>query len=68
MMNEATWKTWSSKEENFNQLWKCIKEMKETILTQNEELKETILIQNGKLDKLTKITQNLENKILCDFS
>ena len=63
MINEATWKTSSSKEEKFNQLWKDIKEMKETILTQNGELKETILIQNGKLDKLTKITQNLENKL-----
>jgi len=26
-------------------------------------LKETILIQNGKLDKLTNITQNLEDKL-----
>ena len=34
-----------------------------SILTQNGELKETILIQNGKLDKLTKIIQNLENKL-----
>ena len=63
MINEATRKTSSSKEEIFNQLWKGIKEMKETILTQNGELKKTILIQNGKLDKLTKITQNLENKL-----
>ena len=53
MINEATRKTSSSKEEIFNQLWKGIKEMKETVLTQNGELKETILIQNGKLDKLT---------------
>ena len=38
-MNEPTWKTSSSKEEKFNQLWKGIKEMKETMLTQNGELK-----------------------------
>jgi len=63
MKNEATRKTSNSKEEKFNQLWKGIKEIKETILTQNGELKETILIQNGKLEKLTKITQNLENKL-----
>jgi len=47
MINEATRKTSSSKEEIFNQLWKGIKEMKETILTQNGEMKKTILIQNG---------------------
>ena len=52
MINEATWSKSSSKDEKFNQLWKGINEMKETIL-----------IQNGKLDKLTKITQNLENKL-----
>ena len=43
MINEATWKTSSSKEEKLKQLWDGIK-----------QLKETILIQNGKLDKLTK--------------
>ena len=42
MINEATWKTSSSKEEKLKQLWDGIK-----------QLKETILIQNGKLDKLT---------------
>ena len=43
----------SSKEEKkFNQLWQGIK-----------QLKETMLIQNEKLDKLTNITQNLENKL-----
>ena len=43
----------SSKEEKkFNQLWQGIK-----------QLKETMLIQNKKLDKLTNITQNLENKL-----
>jgi len=38
MINEATWRTSSSKEEKFNQLWKGIKELKETILIQNEKL------------------------------
>ena len=51
-MNEATWKTSSSKEEKLKQLWDGIK-----------QLKETILIQYGKLDKLTNITQNLEDKL-----
>ena len=51
MMNEATWKTSSSKEK-LKQLWDGIK-----------QLKETMLIQNGKLDKLTNITQNLEDKL-----
>jgi len=36
----------------FNQLWQGI-----------QQLKETMLIQNKKLDKLTNITQNLENKL-----
>jgi len=53
MMNEATWGKSSSKEKkNFNQLWQGI-----------QQLKETMLIQNEKLDKLTNITQNLENKL-----
>jgi len=52
MMNQATWGKSSSKEEKFNQLWQGIK-----------ELKEIMLIQNEKLDKLTNITQNLENKL-----
>ena len=53
MMNEAPWGKSSSKEEKkFNQLWQGIK-----------QLKETMLIQNEKLDKLTNITQNLENKL-----
>ena len=51
-MNQATWGKSSSKEEKFNQLWQGIK-----------ELKEIMLIQNEKLDKLTNITQNLENKL-----
>ena len=55
-MNEAAWAKSSSKEEKFNQLWKGIKELKETIL-------KLINIQNKKLDKLTNITQNLENKL-----
>jgi len=42
----------SSKEKKFNQLWQGIK-----------QLKETMLIQNEKLNKLTNITQNLENKL-----
>ena len=42
----------SSKEKKFNQLWQGIK-----------QLKETMLIQNEKLHKLTNITQNLENKL-----
>ena len=48
MINEATWSKSSSKDEKFNQLWKGI-----------TELKETMLIQNKKLDKLTTI----ENKL-----
>ena len=40
------------KKKNFSQLWQGIK-----------QLKETMLIQNEKLDKLTNITQNLENKL-----
>jgi len=51
-MNKATWgKATSNEEKKFNQLWQGIK-----------QLKETMLIQNEKLDKLTNITQNLENK------
>jgi len=42
----------SKKKKKFNQLWHGIK-----------QLKETMLIQNEKLDKLTNITQNLENKL-----
>jgi len=52
MMAKAAWGKSSSKEEKFSQLWQGIK-----------ELKETMLIQNEKLDKLTNITQNLENKL-----
>jgi len=53
MMNEATWGKSSSKEKkNFNHFWQGI-----------QQLKETMLIQNEKLDKLTNITQNLENKL-----
>jgi len=52
-VNEATWGKSSSKEEKiFNKLWQGI-----------QQLKETMLIQNEKLDKLTNITQNLENKL-----
>jgi len=40
------------KKKKFNQLWQGI-----------QQLKETMLIQNEKLDKLTYITQNLENKL-----
>jgi len=53
MMNEATGgKSSSEEEKKFNQIWQGIK-----------QLKETMLIQNEKLDKLTNITQNLENKL-----
>jgi len=52
MMNEATWGKSSSKEKKFNKLWQGI-----------QQLEETMLIQNQKLDKLTNITQNLENKL-----
>jgi len=53
MMNEATLGKSSSKEEKkFNKLWQGI-----------QQLKETMLIQNEKQDKLTNITQNLENKL-----
>jgi len=51
IVNEAT--RVNSNEENFNQLWQGIKELKET-------LHKLTNIQNEKLDKLTKITQNLE--------
>ena len=52
-MNEATGgKSSSEEEKKFNQIWQGIK-----------QLKETMLIQNEKLDKLTNITQNLENKL-----
>ena len=40
------------KRKKFNQLWQGI-----------QQLKDTKLIQNEKLDKLTNITQNLENKL-----
>ena len=40
------------KKNKFNQLWQAIQQLKETMLIQNEEL-----------DKLTNITQNLENKL-----
>ena len=40
------------KKKKFNQLWQGI-----------QQLKETMLIQNEKLDKITNITQNLENKL-----
>jgi len=40
------------RKKKLNQLWQGIK-----------HLKETMLIQNEKLDKLTNITQNLENKL-----
>ena len=53
MMNEATGgKSSSEEEKKFNQIWQGIK-----------QLKETMLIQNEKLDKLSNITQNLENKL-----
>jgi len=52
-MNQATWGKSSSKEEKkFNQLWQGI-----------QQLKETMHIQNEKLDKLSNITQNLENML-----
>jgi len=40
------------KKKKFNQLWQG-----------TQQLKETMVIQNEKLDKLTNITQNLENKL-----
>ena len=55
-MSDTTWLKSYSKEENFNQLWQGIREMK-------EKLEKLINAQNEKLDKLTKITQNLENKL-----
>jgi len=55
-MNEAARATSSSKEDKFNQLWKGIKELRETML-------KLINDQNEKLGKLTNITQNLENKL-----
>ena len=45
-------KSSSKEEQKFNQLWQGIK-----------QLKETMLVQNEKLDKLTNITINLENKL-----
>jgi len=53
IMNEATRAKSSSKEEKFNQLWKEIKELKETMLKLTN-------IQNEKLDELSNISQNLE--------
>jgi len=40
------------KKKKFNHLWQGI-----------QQLKEAMIIQNEKLDKLTNITQNLENKL-----
>ena len=40
------------KKKKFNQVWQGF-----------QQLKEIMLIQNEKLDKLTNITQNLENKL-----
>ena len=56
IMNEALWVKSNSKEENFNQLRKGIKELKETLHKQTN-------IQNEKLYKLSNITQYLENKL-----
>ena len=47
-MNEATWVKSNSKEENFNQLWQGIGEVKETL---------------GKLTHARNEKQNLENKL-----
>ena len=55
-MNEVTWAKSNSKDENLNQFWQGMKELKETMLKFTN-------IQNDKLDKLTNITQNLENKL-----
>jgi len=53
MMNQATLGKPSSKEEKkFYQVWQG-----------TQQLKERMLIQSEKLDKLTNITQNLENKL-----
>ena len=52
-MNQATLGKPSSKEEKkFYQVWQG-----------TQQLKERMLIQSEKLDKLTNITQNLENKL-----
>ena len=55
-MNEVTWAKSNSKDENLNQFWQGMKELKETMLKFTN-------IQNDKLDKLTNITQNLESKL-----
>jgi len=56
IVNEATRVKSNSKDENVNQLWQGIKELKETL----HKLTNT---QNEKLDKVTNITQNPENKL-----
>jgi len=55
IMNETTWVKLNSKE-NFNQLWQGIREVKEA-------LDKLTTAQNEKQEKLTKVTQNLENKL-----
>ena len=55
-MNEATWAKSNLYDEKLNQLWQCMKKLKETMLKLTN-------IQNDKLDKLTNITQNLEKKL-----
>jgi len=54
-MKEAAWTKTSSKEEIFTQLCQALRHRKEVVKLTN--------IQNEKLDKLTNITQNLENKL-----
>jgi len=55
-MNEAEWTKSTSKEEIFTQLCQDLRHIK-------EEMVKLTNIQNKKLDKLTNITQNLENKL-----
>jgi len=56
IMNEAAWTKSTSKEEIFNPICHAIRNM-------NGEVVKLTSIQNVKLDKLTTITQNLENKL-----
>ena len=62
MINEATWRNSISKDEKFNQLWKGIKELKETILIQNKKLDKLTTIEN-KLNGIQQKMVEYENKL-----
>jgi len=62
IINEATWKTSSSKDDKFNQLWKGIKELKETMLIQNKKQDKLTTIEN-KLNGIQQKMVEYENKL-----